>query len=120
MPRSHRWMLVLLSMALLAPLSVAQTAPPAPTKHHHKAHKAVPKPLALPPLRPGPLPQLPMDLMPAAPPKVSYQNGLLSITAQNSTLGDILREVHKLTGADIDAPPNATERVVTDTRPSLI
>jgi hypothetical protein len=51
--------------------------------------------------------------MPAAPPKVSYQNGLLSIVAQNSTLGDILRDVHKLTGASIETPPNASERVVT-------
>jgi hypothetical protein len=28
-------------------------------------------------------------------------------------LGDILRDVHKLTGASIETPPNATERVVT-------
>ena len=54
-----------------------------------------------------------MDLIPAAPPNVIYENGLLMIAAQNSTLGDILRDVHKLTGASIDIPPNATERVVT-------
>jgi len=110
---------MLLGLALLAPVALAQTVSPtpAPAKHHRKSHKAVPKPAALPPLRPGPLPQLPMDLMPAAPPKVSYQNGLLSIVAQNSTLGDILRDVHKLTGASIDVPPNATERVVTKLGP---
>jgi hypothetical protein len=54
-----------------------------------------------------------MDLLPAAPPKVGFQGGLLTIVAQNSTLSDILRDVHKLTGATIDIPPNANERVVT-------
>ena len=46
------------------------------------------------------------------PPHVSYQDGLLTIVAQNSTLADILREVRKRTGASIDVPANATERVV--------
>ena len=53
-----------------------------------------------------------MYQMPSKPPQVSYQNGLLSIVAENSSLGDILREVHRSTGAAIDVPPNATERVV--------
>jgi hypothetical protein len=42
---------------------------------------------------------------------VAFQNGLLNITAPNSTLGDILREVRKQTSADIDVPANANERV---------
>ncbi|MBZ5654442.1 MAG: hypothetical protein LAO56_04085 [Acidobacteriia bacterium] len=113
MQRTHRWMLVLLSLALLAPIAPAQRVRPTQTKHPSSHRKAPPKPLPLPPLRPGPLPQLPMDLIPAAPPNVVYENGLLMIVAQNSTLGDILRDVHKLTGATIDIPPNATERVVT-------
>jgi hypothetical protein len=113
MPRTYRWMWILLGLALLAPISFAQKAAPAAAQHHRKAHKATPKPAVLPPLPRGPLPQLPMDLMPATPPKVSYQNGMLTIVAHNSTLGDILRDVHKLTGATIDVPPNATERVVT-------
>lgn len=111
MPHTHRWTLVLLSLVLLVPVSPAQR------QYHRKSHKAPPKPAVLPPMRPGPLPQLPMDLMPAAPPKVSYENGLLTIAAQNSTLGDILRDVHKLTGASIEIPPNATERVVTHLGP---
>ena len=59
-------------------------------------------------------PQAPPTLsqLPATPPQVSYQNGMLTIVAQNSTLGDILREVHRTTGASIEVPPNATERVV--------
>lgn len=38
---------------------------------------------------------------------------MLTIVAENSSLGDILREVHKSTGAVIDVPANANERVVT-------
>ncbi len=36
---------------------------------------------------------------------------MLTIAAQNSSLGDILREVHRRTGAAIEVPPSATERV---------
>lgn len=52
-----------------------------------------------------------MDMLPAAAPQVTYRDGMLTILAQNSTLGDVLREVHKQTGATIDVPANATERV---------
>jgi hypothetical protein len=98
-------------MLTLATVSLAQTQP----KPQHSRHTKKPasKPLVLPPLPKGPLPQLPMDLMPSTTPKVGFQGGLLTIVAQNSTLGDILREVHKLTGASIDMPSNITERVVT-------
>ena len=46
-------------------------------------------------------------------PQVSYQDGLLTIVAPNSTLGDILRGVRKHTSADIEIPATASERVVT-------
>jgi hypothetical protein len=49
---------------------------------------------------------------PASPPEVSFQGGELTITAQNSTLGDILKAVRAQTGATIDLPGNASERVV--------
>jgi hypothetical protein len=117
MPRTHRWTFIFLVLLLTFQGAVAQTQTKPQTKPHRKSHKALPKlavlPPVLPPLPRGPLPQLPLDLMPAAPPRVSYQNGMLTIVAQNSTLGDILRDVHKLTGASIETPPNATERVVT-------
>jgi hypothetical protein len=56
-----------------------------------------------------------MDQIPATPAKVAYQSGLLTITAQNSPLSEILREVHKLTGATIEIPhiAAADERVIT-------
>ncbi len=101
--------------ALLAQTSQA-TAPATPP--HHRTHKTQ-KPLVLPPLPSGPLQQVPMDKLPTTPARVSYQNGLLAISAQNSTLGDILREVHRLTGASIDIPQGsaANERVVTSLGP---
>lgn len=77
------------------------------------------KPAALPPLPSGPtgpVPQMPLDSMAAVPPRVTYQNGQLTIVSPNSTLGDILRAVKKQTGAEIEVPP-ATERVVTTLGP---
>ncbi|MGA8154454.1 MAG: hypothetical protein WB952_26150 [Terriglobales bacterium] len=55
---------------------------------------------------------MPPEQMPALPPEVQFNQGQLTIMASNSTLGDILRAVHKETGASIDVPGNATERVV--------
>jgi len=43
---------------------------------------------------------------------VTFDNGQLTIVAQNSTLGDILRAVRAKTGATVEVPGNATERVV--------
>ena len=61
-----------------------------------------------------------MDQIPATPAKVSYQGGLLTISAQNSTLGEILRDVRKLTGASIEIPPGSGtgERVVAHLGPA--
>ena len=96
------------SLALLLALPSASAQAPI----QHKAHKAPQQQVVLPPAPTGPLPQVPLDQLPAAPPQVDYQNGRLTIVARNSTLGDILREVHKRTGASIDFPASATERVV--------
>ena len=50
--------------------------------------------------------------MPALPPQVHYSRGQLTIVAENSTLADILAAVRSQTGAQVDVPPSATERVV--------
>src|SRR5258708_22452867 len=96
-------------------MALERAAAPAPSApRHHKPLKPQ-KPLVLPPLPSGPLSQVPMDQIPASPPKVSFQGGLLTISAQNSTLGEILRDVRKLTGASIEVPPGsaaANERVI--------
>jgi len=96
------------------------SAPKAPPAHHksHVAQKKAPAPLVLPPLPPGPLQQVPMDKIPAAAPQVTFENGQLKIVAENATLGSILKDVRRLTGASIDLPANgAPERVVTNIGP---
>lgn len=81
----------------------------------HKTHKATPKKEVIAPqpapVVPPPGPPTP-EQMPAIPAQVTYQNNQLTILARNSTVGDILRAVHKQTGASVDAPPNAAQRVV--------
>src|SRR5258706_2264626 len=77
------------------------------------------RPTVVAPVAPsGPLQQVPMSQLPSTPPQVTYQNGMLTIVAQNSSLGDILNEVHRRTGATIEVPPTATERVVTKIGPA--
>jgi hypothetical protein len=55
---------------------------------------------------------------PAAAPLVTYIDGKLSVTAKNSTLGDILRAISAKTGASIDIPAGANERVVSQLGPA--
>jgi hypothetical protein len=94
--------------SILIPLAVAQVASQAQPRHHSRQQKlAQPPPAAPEPVAP-PTP----EQRPATPPQVAYNGGLLTITADNSTLGDILRAVHRQTGASVDVPGNATERVV--------
>jgi len=94
--------------SILIPLAVAQVQSGAPTRPRSSQQKlAQPQPAAPEPVAP-PTP----EQRPATAPQVSYNGGLLTITADNSTLGDILRAVHRQTGASVDVPGNATERVV--------
>ena len=89
----------------LAPASVARKRPVKAAKKN-----AVPDP---PPPAPAPPPPPPtLEQMPASPPQVQYSRGQLTIVAENSTLADILGAVRTQTGALVDVPPSATERVV--------
>ena len=121
-----RWMF--LGLVLAAPVLTAQTvpdqtvSPPAATTTTpaRDAAKVVKQQMVLPPMPIGPLSQMPMDEIPPMAAKVKFQGGLLEISAQNSTLGEILRDVRKLTGASIDFPPASSgmnERVVTHIGP---
>lgn len=57
--------------------------------------------------------------MPPQPPDVTYQNGLLTIHAENSTLADVLTQVKNKIGAQIQVPPGASmERVVVQEGPA--
>jgi hypothetical protein len=100
-----------------APTAVAQRGgvrKPSPKK---KADAKTPDAPQLPAYTPSPLQPLPLDQVPAIAPKVTFEGGQLSIVAHNCTLGDVLRAIKKQTGADIDIPPSATERVVADLGP---
>jgi hypothetical protein len=97
-------------------LSAFCAADTATVKHHHKVKKVQPQLPPLPSGPTGPIQQIPLDSIAAVPPRVSYENGQLTIVAPNSTLGDILRAVRKQTGADIDVP-DARERVATTIGP---
>lgn len=52
-----------------------------------------------------------LEHAPAQLPTVTFRNGELTIVAYNSTLRDILEMVRTQTGAAIEIPPEATERV---------
>jgi hypothetical protein len=82
----------------------------------HKTTQPPPAPVQEAP----PIPQPPPtpEQMPAVPPRVSMSNGMLSISADNSTLGDILTAVRRQTGAWLEVPPSiANERVATNLGP---
>jgi hypothetical protein len=87
------------------------------TAHRQRKPKKAQLPPPLPSGPQGPVPQIPLDSIPAVAPQVSYQSGQLTIVAPNSTLGDILRAVRKQTAAEIEIPANANERVVTHLGP---
>ena len=107
-------MLVVPALAgfLLLPPGVSAQTHRAPRKH--APHKAVPK--SPPPeteAQAPPAPPLTPEQMPPVPPQVTYQNGRLSIVAQNSSLRDILAAVRVQTGASLEMPSGAAgERAV--------
>jgi hypothetical protein len=72
---------------------------------------------SLPAYTPAPLQPLPLEQVPAVAPHVHFADGELTIRAHNSTLSDVLKEVREQTGAELDIPPNANERVVADLGP---
>jgi hypothetical protein len=105
---------LLLAGVLCLPIAVrADTQTP---HRVHKVKKQLPPPLPSGPQ--GPVPQIPLDAIPAVAPEVTFQDGLLTIVAPNSTLADILRSVRKHTSADIEIPAAASERVVTRLGPA--
>ncbi len=105
-----------LLMAGVLSLPIVARADTQTTHRVHAKKKTLPPPL--PSGTRGPVPQVPLDAIPAVAPQVSYEDGLLTIVAPNSTLGDILRGVRKHTSADIEIPATASERVVTRLGPA--
>jgi hypothetical protein len=67
---------------------------------------------AVPANSPRPIPQMWPEQLPAQAPRVTLQNGLLTVDSQNSTLGDILTAIRRQTGAELELPPGiGSERV---------
>jgi len=97
-------LLVLGAVLCLATLASAQTV------QRQAEH---PSPLSLP-VAPPPVN---LEQSPPSAPTVIYEKGLLTISAYNSTLSDILRRISDQTGADVEIPPQAEERVVTHLGP---
>jgi hypothetical protein len=96
----------------IAALVLGLSAAWAQSPPRRKAMKKAPKPSAAQPAvqpvmpTPPPQPAVPLrpDQMAPSAPQVSYQDGQLSIVAQNSTLNAILAAVRTRTGAHIEMP----------------
>jgi hypothetical protein len=90
----------------------ATSSHPQKTHAHHKKTAPVAE-TPQPPLAPPTLEQ-----MSPTPPRVTYQNGSLTIDAQNSTLSQVLRAVQAQTGASVEMPSSAAnERVMIQVGP---
>jgi len=106
----------LLSCATLlgqsAPGTRVRPARPAAAKKHAAAPHPAAQNASIPPLTP--------EEMPAAAPQVAFQNGQLSVQADNATLASVLTAISRATGAQIELPPGAgRERVVSSLGPGL-
>jgi hypothetical protein len=96
-------------LIIVISLSFALGLPCAADSTSSKGKKQA-KPVAVQPAPPPVV--LTPEQMPAQQPQVIYSGEQLTITAPNSTLGDVLRGVRRMTGATLEIPGNATERVV--------
>lgn len=116
-------LLLAAGLCLAAGKSPAQTAAPssgAPATSSHRqkanAHRKKTAPAAETP-QPPPAPLTPEKMNPT-PPQVTYQDGLLTIDARNSTLSQVLRAVQARTGASVEMPSSAAnERVMMQVGP---
>lgn len=109
MPVSRSRFTVIFSLLLFLCLSSASVFAGGKRKPKVPAKQEQPAP---PPVEARPPAELTLEQKSAVPPQVTYENRRLTIVAENSTLGDILRAVKAKTGASIDLPPNANSRVV--------
>lgn len=111
-------LLLATGLCLAAGKSPAQTAPsssgaPAASSHPQKAQAHRKKTIAAAETPQPPPPPLTPEQMPPTPPRVTYQNGLLTIDAKNSTLSQVLRTVQAQTGASVEMPSSAANERVT-------
>ncbi len=83
------------------------------SKHEKARHAGVAHPpAALVEPQPTPAPPPTLSQQPPNAPQVNYRNGLLTVTANNSTLSDILSQVRNKTGASIEFPDSLSQERV--------
>jgi hypothetical protein len=108
-----------LALAFAAPSLLGQQVPatpaPSPKRIHHSVKPKPAVPESIPEVilpAPPPPERRALEQMPPGVPQVSWDGNELTITAENSTLADILVAIRTRTGAEIDVPPNAShERI---------
>lgn len=111
-------LLVLLCIAQVVSVGAASAS-----KRRHRKSRVTPAvshpiPTPVAPAVIGKRPSLPQDL-PPTPPQVQYYQGMLTINAQNSTLGDVLNAVKAQTGTIMDLSGTAAaQRVVFNMGPA--
>jgi len=110
MQRSLTILGLVLSASLSATANQAHAKPGKPQAKPPAVQPQVqPAPAPTPtPAKPNPTP----EQGPSSPPKVTFQDGQLTIEARNSTMGDVLNAVKQKTGAAVDMPAASSERVV--------
>lgn len=121
-PACSRWLSAIggVLVAITFAASGAAQGPPTSPPNHPTAQSAAPSeqpPASTAAPETTSIPLTPAQMPPSAP-QVSYEDGQLTIIAENSTLGDILSAVHQLTGAQIDLPSSASgERMAAQVGP---
>ena len=108
-------------LLILATALATQGQAPRPAPMQNSAGSAGPSSAAAAPAEVRPIvPSTPAN-SPPQPPQVTFQNGLLSIHAENSTLADVLTDIRRKTGTQIQVPPGAsTQRVVVQEGPAPV
>jgi hypothetical protein len=120
-PACSRWLWAIGGVLVAMTLATSGAAQELPTQPHHPTAQSTALSEQPPASTPAPeatsIPLTPAQMPPSAP-RVSYEDGQLTIIAENSTLGDILSAVHQLTGAQIDLPSSASgERMAAQVGP---
>lgn len=86
----------------------AQARAAAPRKTTARKRGAKPSPVLEPPpqVASAPPPPATPQQMPPSPPQVEYRDGLLTVSAKNSTLLDVLNAIRAQSGANMTLPPS--------------
>jgi hypothetical protein len=110
------------------PAKVSKTSQAQPTPGTQTARNVQQKPtpaiVETPPpvVTPPQQPEVPLrpEQMPPVPPKIVYQNGLLSVEAANCTLSDILNAIRSKAGIQIEGFQGAQDRVAAKLGPASV